>query len=148
MIGLSVDSEMKAPSQELEAEFRKWAKKGADKGFAVSQENVPQDRGAGGGLLGSGFQPEFTNSGVLRWGYRARQAKPMEFGTDPFHPPTKPLVEWAERVAGDPGLGYYVANEKIPTEGIDAQPYARPGQKAQENWYQSNPFSDQFEDNL
>jgi len=145
MIGLSVDSEMKAPSQELESEFRKWAKKGADKGFAVSQENAPEDRGT---LQQSGFPPEFTNTGVLRWGYTARQAKPMEFGTDPFHPPTKPLVEWAERVAGDPGLGFYVANVKIPEEGISANPYARPGKKAQENWYKNNPFSERFEGQL
>jgi hypothetical protein len=148
MLGLSIDSEMKAPSEQLESEFRQWAKKGADKGFAVSQELVPQDRGASGGLLGSAFPPEFDASGTLRWGYRARQAKPMEFGTDPFHPPTAPLVSWAERVANDPGLGYYVANVKIPEEGISANPYARPGKKAQENWYESNPFSDRFEDNL
>jgi hypothetical protein len=145
MLGLSVDSEMKAPSEQLESEFRQWAKKGADKGFAVSQELAPQDRGT---LLQSGFPPEFDNKGTLRWGYTARQAKPMEFGTDPFYPPTKPLIEWAERVAGDPGLGYYVAKHKIPEEGISEQPYARPGKKAQEQWYENNPFSDRFEDNL
>jgi hypothetical protein len=50
----------------------------------------------------------------------------MEYGTPPFEPDTAPLVEWAERVANDPGLGYYLANVKIPQEGVDAQPYLRP----------------------
>lgn len=145
MIGLSVDSEINVPSEELESEYRKWAKKGADKGFAVSQELVPQDRGT---LLQSGFPPEFDAKGTLRWGYTARQARPMEFGTDPFRPPTRPLVEWAQRVANDPGLGYYVAKEKIPNEGISEQSYARPGRQAQINWYENNPFSDRFEDKL
>lgn len=143
MLGFDVDADVGKPSQRLRAEYRKWAKKGADKGFAFSQEVVPEDRGT---LRQSGFPPEFDQNDVLRWGYQARQARPMEFGTEPFVPPLKPLVEWAERVAGDPGLGYYVAREKIPEEGIDAQPHVRPGRNVQKEWYQSHPFSERFED--
>jgi len=69
----------------------------------------------------------------------------MEEGTDPFYPPVKPLIEWSERVTGDPGLGYYVAKHKIPTEGIDAQPYLEPGAEAAVDWFNRNSVSSYIE---
>lgn len=115
-----------------------------DKGFSVSQENVPEDRGT---LRQSGFPPTWDGN-VLRFGYRANHAAPMEFGTEPFQPPLEPLLEWSERVTGDTGLGYYVALEKIPSEGIGAQPYMRPAAKAAKRWLQSRDFGTYFEDEL
>ncbi len=100
----------------------------ADLGFSVSQERVPFERGT---LKASGFPPEFRDDDIV-FGYQADHAEAMEFGTDPFYPDVQPLVEWAERVANDPGLGYYVAREKIPNEGIDAQPYLRPAAERME----------------
>lgn len=119
-----------------------YLKTGADKGVAIASDRVPVDRGAGGGLLSGIFDPEIINGNVV-WGVRGMpHARPIEEGTAPFHPPVRPLVEWAERVAGDPGLGYYVALHKIPEEGIDAQPYIAPGREAQIHWYRSHDASD------
>lgn len=119
----------------------KYLKKGGDKGAAVARDRVPVDRGAGGGLLSKIFDPVETDDGVV-WGVSdAPHARPIEEGTAPFHPPVQPLVEWAQRVAGDPGLGYYVALHKIPEEGITAQPYVAPGVDAQRRWYRSHDAS-------
>lgn len=116
-----------------------------DVGFAHSQELVPQDRGT---LLQSGFPPEEDNAGNLRWGYRANHAWPMEKGTEPFQPPIQPLLEWSERVTGNQGLGWYVATEKIPNEGIDAQPYAQPGVEKTKQWLNSRGFREYLENEL
>lgn len=115
-----------------------------DRGFAVSQERVPQDRGT---LMQTAVPPEWDD-GKIEFRYTQPYARPMEFGTTGFHPPTRPLVEWAERVAGDPGLGYYVANVKIPEEGIEAQPYARPGREAAKRWLEGNGFGRYLEREL
>ena len=115
----------------------------ADKGFAVSQDEVPVDRGT---LLQSGFQPHWVK-GRLVWGYRARHAKPIEYGTKPYWPPIDPLLEWAERVAGDRGLGSYV-QWKIAQEGIDPQPYVRPGRDAQKRYLESHDFATYLDDEL
>jgi len=115
----------------------------ADKGFAVSQQEAPVDRGT---LLQSGFQPYWID-GRLIWGYRANHAEPIEFGTDPFWPPIDPLLEWAERVSGDRGLGYYV-QWKIAQEGVDPQPYARPGRDAQLKYLKSHDFETYLNDEL
>lgn len=116
-----------------------------DKGFAVSQEHVPEDRGT---LRQSGFEPTWTKEGHIQWGYRAGHAMPMETGTQPFTPPLEPILEWSERVTGDKGLGYYVANVKIPKEGVDAQPYAKPGAEATKRWLKGNKFGDYLDDEL
>jgi len=115
------------------------------RGFSESLEHVPEDRGT---LRHSGYEPTWRADGSSDWGYRANHALPMERGTRPFHPPTQPLVEWAKRVAGDPGLGYYVANVKIPEEGITAQPFAEPGAEAAKKWLEARGFSQYFEDEL
>jgi hypothetical protein len=98
--------------------------------------------------LQSGFPPEWTSDGILRWGYRANHAKPQEFGTDPYYPPLQPLLEWSQRVSGAKGLGFYVARHKIPEEGIDAQPYARPGREKQSQWYRANDVGRFIEEEL
>lgn len=92
-----------------------------DAGFAVSQDEVPIDRGT---LLGSGYQPTWDGD-TIRFGYRADHAAAMEHGTDPYWPPTEPLLNWAERVLGDRQAGYAV-QAKIAQEGVDAQPYMQP----------------------
>ena len=113
---------------------KKWQRDGAAKGFAVAQENTPEDRGQ---LRQSAFQPTERGDSVV-WGYSgASYAAPQEFGTDPFWPPAKPLVEWAERVAGDPSLGYAV-QAKIAKEGIEEKRFIRDGADAQREWYRNN----------
>ena len=120
----------------------KYLKKGADKGMAVSMDHVPVDRGAGGGLLSGFFEPEEVGDRVM-WGIRDMpHARPIDEGTDPFYPPIEPLLEWSQRVAGDEGLGWYVARHKIPEEGITAQPYIDPGVEAQINWYRSHDIDE------
>ena len=117
----------------------------ADAGFALSQEEVPGDRGT---LQQSGYPPTWEG-GSIHWGYRARHAWPMEDGTEPGHtPPVGPLMDWGERVAGDRGLGWYVARIKAPREGIDAQPYARPGRDRQKQYLKTHPFSEYLERQL
>jgi len=59
--------------------------------------------------------------------------------------PTRATLEWSRRVSGDEGLGWYVAREKIPKEGIDEQPYLRPSAEIAQEWLQSHDFSDYFE---
>lgn len=145
MLGVSVSSSTKNVSGAFDGAYRKWLKDGADKGFAHSQEEVPVDRGAAG-LQGSGFVPEFRGNEIV-WGYTAAHAEPMEFGTRPFWPPTQPLVEWGERVAGDPSVGFY-AQWKIAQEGITAQPYLNPGAEEQQRWYRENDFDDYMERRL
>jgi hypothetical protein len=146
MFESSISHESFGASQAVERGVRKWMKDGATAGFNFSQEVVPQDRGT---LLQSGVPPQFQADGSIVWGYNAEYAPYMEFGTEPGHtPPVQPLVEWAERVADDPGLGYYVATEKIPSEGVSEQPYARPGAEQQKRWYQSHSASSYIEDQL
>jgi hypothetical protein len=122
MLRADVEGNIEINAQEVLESHRDRIRDAADLGFSVSQERVPVDRGT---LKRSGFPPEFRGEDVV-FGYTAGYADDMEYGTSPFNPETEPLVKWAERVAGDPGLGYYVANVKIPQEGIDAQPYLRP----------------------
>jgi hypothetical protein len=100
-------------------------------GFAVSQEEVPVDTGE---LQQSGFPPEFRDGDVV-FGYTARQAAPMEYGTEPGHtPPIEPLARWAERIGKSRGFGIWVATEKIPSEGVAAQPYLRPSVERMRPW--------------
>jgi hypothetical protein len=72
----------------------------------------------------------------------------MEFGTEPYYPPLQPLLEWSERVTGGKGLGYYVAREKIPNEGIDAHPYARPGAEKTKQYLKGNSFGEYLDNEL
>jgi hypothetical protein len=112
-----------------------------DKGFAVSQEKVPVDRGT---LKQSGYPPTW-NGQTLEWGYAAAHALPMEEGTQPYYPPLQPLLEWSKRVSGGLGLGFYVARHKIPTEGIDSTPYAKPGAEAAKRYLKNNQLGKYLE---
>jgi Bacteriophage protein of unknown function (DUF646). len=122
MLAAEIDTDVSVTAADVLQAHRERIQDAADLGFSVSQEQVPFERGT---LKNSGFPPEQRGEDIV-FGYQAAYAEAMEFGTDPFYPPVAPLVEWAERVANDPGLGYYVARQKIPQEGIDAQPYLRP----------------------
>ena len=106
-------------------------KDAADLGFSVSQEEVPVERGT---LQQSGFAPEWRGD-TLVFGYTARQARPIEEGTAPgTTPPIEPLARWAERIGKDRGFGIWVATQKIPEQGIDAQPYLRPSAERMKPW--------------
>jgi hypothetical protein len=119
---------------------------GAQRGQNVSMEHVPEDRGNLRHSMAQ-FVPEVRDGDVV-WGVGGQShAMPMEFGTDPYWPPIRPLIEWANRQGADKGLAYYV-QWKIAQEGIDAQPYLRPGAEAQSEWYSRNDMSEYIENEL
>jgi len=123
MLAAEVDLDVDITADDVLEAHRDRLQKAGELGFAVSQEEVPVDTGT---LKQSGFGPEFRGEDLVI-GYAGRQAAPMEFGTDPGHrPPVEPLVRWAQRIGKDAGFGYYVALQKIPEEGVDAQPYLAP----------------------
>jgi len=123
MLSASVELDVDVTAEDVYQAHRDRIKDAADLGFAVSREEVPFDTGT---LKPSGFPPEFRGEDVV-FGYQARQAAPMEFGTEPGHtPPIQPLVRWAERIGKDPGFGVWVATQKIPEQGITPQPYLEP----------------------
>lgn len=131
MLSAEVSLDVNVTSEDVLQAHRDRIKDAADLGFAVSQEQVPVDTGE---LQQSGFPPEFRGGDVV-FGYTARQAAPMEFGTEPGHtPPIEPLMRWAERIGKDPGFGVWVATEKIPQEGVDAQPYLAPAAERMGAW--------------
>jgi hypothetical protein len=101
MLSAEVDLEVDVTSEDVLQAHRERVKEAADLGFSVSQEHVPVDTGE---LQQSGFPPEFRGDDVV-FGYTARQALPMEKGTEPGHtPPIEPLKRWAERIGKDPRL--------------------------------------------
>jgi len=123
MLAAEVDLTVDITAADVLEAHRDRLRRAGELGFAVSQEEVPVDTGT---LKQSGFGPEFRGDSMVI-GYAGRQAAPMEFGTDPGHrPPVEPLVRWAQRIGKDAGFGYYVALQKIPEEGVDAQPYLAP----------------------
>lgn len=128
----------------IRAGVKQYLEDGAQKGYNFSQEVVPEDRST---LRMSGYEPEWTQDGAIKWGYRSDHAAPMEFGTDPYWPPIKPLIEWGQRVAGSKSLGFYV-QWKIAQEGIDAQPFMRPGAEVQEQWYDARDVREYIENEL
>ena len=134
----------------------KYMRDGAAKGFAVAQENTPEDRGQ---LRQSGFPPE-ERDGQFVWGYAgAAYAAAQEEGADPFTPPIQPLLEWADRVFGStpistqevlkrvdnnewgpdlfahPGMAVW---SKIRSEGIQPKGFMQDGADAQRQWYKNN----------
>jgi len=140
MLGAEVSLDVEINSEDVLQAHRKRLKKAGELGFAVSQEKVPVDRGT---LKQSGFQPEFRGNDLV-FGYQARQARPMEEGTGPYFAPIRPLREWADRVLGDPDIGYAV-QQKIAKEGIDSQPYLSPASERMENWLNSHSLSEFLE---
>ena len=131
MLSAEVDARIDVSAADVLQAHRDRVKDAAKLGVAVADEKVPHDTGM---LEASGFGPEWRGEDMV-FGYTARQAAPMEFGTEPGHqPPTRPLVEWAQRIGKDAGFGYYVARVKIPQEGIDPQPYLRPAAERMGPW--------------
>jgi hypothetical protein len=131
MLEASVSLDVDVTAEDVYQAHRERVKQASQLGFSVSQERVPVDRGT---LQQSGFPPEFRGENVV-FGYTARQALPMEEGTEPGHtPPIEPLKRWAQRIGKDPGFGVWVATEKIPQEGVDAQPYLRPAAERMKPW--------------
>jgi hypothetical protein len=131
MLSAEVDATIDVSAADVLEAHRDRVKKAADLGFAVSQEEVPVDTGE---LQQSGFAPEFRGDDVV-FGYTARQAAPMEFGTEPGHtPPIEPLARWAERIGKSRGFGIWVATELIPEQGVQAQPYLRPSVERMRPW--------------
>jgi len=145
MLEINIDVPIRKDASKAIREGQKQRlKDSADYGFAHSQERVPEDRGT---LSRSGFTPEWVGGGI-QWGYTASHALPMEKGTQPFQPPIEPLLEWSERVSGGTGLGWYVATVKIPEEGIDAQPYAKPGAEKQKQWLKTHDLGEYIDNEL
>jgi len=145
MIGIETDLEVNLNAEDVRQAHFNRLEDAATKGFSVALERAPEDRGT---LKQGMFPPERRGNSIV-YGATAPYSASMEFGTNPGHtPPPGPILEWAQRVASDPGLGYYVAKEKIPTEGIDAQPFARPGKEEQERWYSSHDVDSYIQDNL
>lgn len=114
-----------------------------DKGFAVSQEEAPEDRGT---LRQSGYQPTWDGD-TIRFGYRANHAWPTEEGTAPFWPPIEPLLGWADRVLGDEGAAYAI-QQKIAKYGISPQPFAEPGKDAAKRYLDTHSFREYLEREL
>ncbi len=133
MLGAEVSLDVEINSEDVLQAHRKRLKKAGELGFAVSQEEVPVDRGT---LKQSGFQPEFRGNDLV-FGYTQAYARPIEEGTGPYWAPVQPLREWADRVLGDPDIGYAV-QQKIAKEGITAQPYLAPAKERMEQWLNSH----------
>jgi len=102
MIGVDTTREINLTSADVREALKERQFDIADRGFAESQERVPQDRGQ---LQQSGFPPEERAGGRVVFGYTAEYARPIEEGTGPYYPPLEPLIEWAERIGAGPGLG-------------------------------------------
>ena len=135
MLSAEVSLDIDVSTDDILEAHRKRLKTAGELGFAVSQEEVPVDTGT---LQQSGFGPEFRGEDMVI-GYSARQAAPMEFGTEPGHtPPIQPLVRWAQRIGKDAGFGYYVARVKIPQDGVEANPYLRPAAERMRMWLDSH----------
>lgn len=145
MIDVEIDLEQKDASGAVDRGTKNLMEDAMMMGYSLAFELMPEDRGT---LRASAYEPEWKSDGSIAFGFQADHAAPMEFGTQPFQPPLEPLLNWSERVTGSKGLGYYVALHKIPEEGIDAQPYARPGAEKAKQYLQSKGFSDYISDEL
>lgn len=139
-VGLELDLDV---SGGVDRATRRYLQDAMQYGHSVASEEAPEDRGQ---LRRSIYPPEWSGD-EIRFGATAPHARPIEEGTDPFLAPKRPLLEWGDRVAGDPGLGMAVWH-KIRKEGIDAQPYMEPGAEAAKSWMERNDFSGYLEDEL
>jgi len=145
MLGIDVESErVENVGGKIKKAHRKRLEDAMSRGFSFSQEQAPEDRGT---LRQSGFPPEWTSDGTIRWGYTAPYSRPVEFGSEPHAAPIQPILEWAERVTGDRGFGYYV-HQKIKEQGTPAQPFARPGREVTKRYLDSHGMSDYLSDQL
>jgi hypothetical protein len=147
MIDMGVDLEgIDNVSGKVSRGIERFLLDGAQRGQNVAMEHVPEDRGNLRHSMAQ-FVPEVRDGDVV-WGVGGQpHALPMEFGTDPFWPPIRPLIEWANRQGADEGLAWYV-QWKIAQEGIDEHRYLRPGAEAQSEWYSRNDMSEYIENEL
>lgn len=145
MIGADVSVETDADAgQAVRESARRALLEAADRGFAVSQQRVPEDRGE---LRGSGVQPREQPDGSIVWGYTAPHARPVEEGTGPHTPPLQALKDWGRRVLGSEAAGA-AAWQTIREEGTDAQPYVEPGIDAMRAHLRANGIGGHIDDNL
>lgn len=141
-LDVSVDIELDRPvGQDIRTAQKDRMMDAATAGYNWSLEQAPEDRGT---LKQTSIPPEWRGS-TLVWGYTQPYARAQEFGSVPYYPPLQPLLEWSQRVSGGKGLGFYVAREKIPEEGIAAKRFTRSGKDRQEQWLSSHSFSEYFE---
>lgn len=97
----------------------------ADAIFERSQELCPVDEAT---LKKSGHvEREFLDKIIA---YDAPHAPYLEFGTDPHHPPSAPIIAWAKRKFGlsdkeAQNVGWAIV-QKIAKEGSDPHPFLRP----------------------
>lgn len=139
MLGVDIAQETNISPEDVRASYRQRLKDAGTKGFAVANDRVPKDTGK---LQQSLFPPEWRKDKLVYGSAGVGYADDMEFGTDPFYPDVQPLVEWAERKGLGAGFGYYVAEEKIPEEGIDAQPYLRPSLEAARDYLSTHKLDE------
>lgn len=131
MLNAEVSASIDISAEDVYQAHRKRVKDAADLGFAVSQEEVPVDTGE---LQQSGFPPEWRGEDIV-FGYTAEHAEEMEEGTPPgSYPPVEPLERWGQRIGKGAAFGRWVAQVKIPEEGIDAQPYLSPAEARMRPW--------------
>ena len=87
--------------------------------------NAPKDRGR---LSSDLVEPVVERVGEalikVRVGSNTDQARPQEFGTDPFFPPPSELRGWAGRVLGDEDAAFVVARS-ISETGLEAQEFLK-----------------------
>lgn len=140
MIGIETDLEVNLNAEDVRQAHRQRLMDAATKGFAVALERAPEDRGT---LKEGMFPPEKRGDSIV-YGSTAPYAEPQEFGTDPYWPPAKPLVEWAQRIGKDAGFGYYV-QRKIAQEGITEHPFLRPSSEAVQDFLKTHPLGDYLE---
>lgn len=143
MLSVSTDRSETDYARRFREAQRQRLKDAADRGFAVSQEEVPHDRGT---LKQSGVPPTWTSDGELVWGYNAEHARAQEFGRDPYYPRVEPLLEWSRRVSGGESLGAYVAFELHPKEGMRAKEFAQAGIEAQRQYYRQHRLREYMQD--
>lgn len=122
MLKASVDARVDVSADDVMQAHRKRVKDAADLGVAVAREEVPVERGT---LKASMFDPEWRGETIV-FGATADHAEAMEEGTPPMEVPIEPLERWGERIGKGADFGRWVAEVKIPEEGINAQPYLKP----------------------
>lgn len=137
-VQFSVDATDTDIAQEFESAFYEYLMESATIGYNHSLEMAPEDRGT---LKRTSFPPERRDNDIV-FGFDAPYATAQEYGTEPYYPPLQPLLEWSERLTGELGLGFYVAREKIPQEGIDEKRFARAGKDRQERFIQNHDVSE------
>ncbi len=137
-VQFDIDTTETEIQEEFEDAFYEYLMDAATVGYNHAVELAPEDRGT---LKQTSFPPERRQNDIV-YGFTAPYAEAQEYGTEPYYPPLQPLLEWSQRVSGGLGLGFYVAREKIPTEGIDEKRFARAGRDKQERWLDSHDVSD------